>query len=439
MQSPSLSSPDFASEPVVIVGAGVAGLICAIELRRAGRQVLVLEREEEVGGRVRSRHADGYVVDRGFQVLFTAYPTLNEYLDHRALALRTFLPAARIAVDGTSGLIGDALRVPSLLLTTITAPQVSTSDKLRVLSLRRLATSLSVDECFAAEYDAVSARDFLAAREISPRMIQRFFVPFYGGILLDRSLSSSAAVLLFTLKMLSEGDTAVPARGMGAITAQLAATLGTDAVRTGAGVRALVRDADGICGVLLASGETIATRAVVIATEPAAAATLAREVGGTLEVPREARGCTTILFTADEAPLPGKAIWLNAGPGALVAHAVTLTEVAPEYAPAGRHLLSATIVTEGASTLDDLALIDRAVADLRRMAGGELPALVPIDVTHVPYAQFAQRPGYRARRPAPDLGVRGLTLASELLHSSSLEGAARGGQQAAQHILARGG
>ncbi|MGZ8379856.1 MAG: FAD-dependent oxidoreductase, partial [Gemmatirosa sp.] len=65
----------------VVVGAGIAGLLCARELARAGRPVTVLEREPAPGGRVRSRMVDGYVIDRGFQVLFTAYPTLRAALD----------------------------------------------------------------------------------------------------------------------------------------------------------------------------------------------------------------------------------------------------------------------------------------------------------------------------------------------------------------------
>ncbi|MEY4855257.1 MAG: hypothetical protein RLZZ97_87, partial [Gemmatimonadota bacterium] len=82
--------------PIIIVGAGVAGLICAIEIHRAGRPILVLDAAPEVGGRVRSTTRDGLVFDHGFQVLFTAYPTLRRYLDLDALATRKFLPAARI-------------------------------------------------------------------------------------------------------------------------------------------------------------------------------------------------------------------------------------------------------------------------------------------------------------------------------------------------------
>ena len=103
-------SSEPASNTVVVIGAGIAGLVCAIELHRAGRPVVVLERAADVGGRVRSTMMQRMVVDHGFQVLFTAYPTLGSYLDRASLALREFQPAAHIVRDGRASLIGDALR-----------------------------------------------------------------------------------------------------------------------------------------------------------------------------------------------------------------------------------------------------------------------------------------------------------------------------------------
>src|SRR5215207_9727422 len=120
----------------VVVGGGIAGLVCALELERAGHEVVLLEKEDDVGGRVRTTVVDGYTLDQGFQVLFTAYPVLCSHLDLGALALREFLPAARVVTPGLSGakgggggvgarasprfsLIGDVMQHPSLLLDTV--------------------------------------------------------------------------------------------------------------------------------------------------------------------------------------------------------------------------------------------------------------------------------------------------------------------------------
>ena len=462
---------------VIVVGAGVAGLACARALHRAGRRVLVLERESAPGGRARSRRVDGYTIDRGFQVLFTAYPVLGAALgfvpiegdardDDGGLALRRFAPAARVVTEGSASYVGDALRAPfrdpldslRMLVGTALARALPLADKLRVLALKRLATSLSVDACFADAYDAVSARDFLTARGFTAHAIARFFAPFYGGILLDPSLSTSASVLLFTFKMLAEGDAVLPASGIGAMAAHLVAALPADAVRTQVRVAALRVDGGRVRGVVTHDGEQIDAGVVVLATESPAAARLAATAGVVLDVPQGALGSTTLYFAAHEAPLPGRAIWLNAAgherthdqgapargatdPWPAVSHAVTLTEVAPEYAapdaPHGRHLLAASAVG-AAAALDDDALAARMLAELagmRRAAGlGPVPALAPIAVERVPYAQYAQPPGTRGRRTGAETDVPGLWRASETAHSSSFEGAARGGEEAARLI-----
>ncbi len=423
--------------PVVIVGAGIAGLVCAIEIHRAGRPVVVLEAASDVGGRAQSSIIDGFVLDHGFQVLFTAYPTLSKYLDLDALALRRFLPAARIVKDGHVSLIGDALRDPTLLLDTVFARAVSIGDKLRLLALRRFAQQLSVDDCFAARFADVSTRAFLESRGFTSPVIDGFFAPFYGGILLDRTLSTSASILLFTFKMLGAGDTAVPARGMGAIAAQLTAQLPRDAVRVGVAVRALSVDGGRVCGVSLADGSRFDACDVVLATDPPAAAALAHTAHVVLNVPSGAHGCTTVYYTAERTPLPGKALWLNADVHAVIGHVVTITDVAPEYSD-GRPLIAATAVGAPATLPDDTLDVAarRDIAAMASVAGDTgATTLTRLAIWRVPYAQFAQPPGWRNTRPTIACGIPGLWRASEVLHSSSLEGAARGGQMAARALL----
>lgn len=424
------------SDPIVIVGAGVAGLIAAIDLQAARREVLVLDAAADVGGRVRTTVVNGLVIDHGFQVLFTAYPTLKRYLDFDALALRKFLPAARIARDGQTSLIGDALADPSLLLDTIFARAVGLGDKLRLLALRRFAQQLSIDDCFSARFAGISTRDFLRARGFGTDVIDGFFAPFYGGILLDRTLATSASILLFTFKMLADGDTVVPAGGIGALTKQMAARLTPGTVRTSAAVRALVVTDGRVTGVRLDDDRIVSAAQVVLATDAPMAATLAATAGLTLPEPTGARGCTTLYFTARTTPIPGKALWLNADSNAVISHAVTLTDVAPEYATQGRVLIAATSVGTPAD-LDDDTLEAAARRELSHMGNvsAEKAGLERVALWRVPYAQYEQAPGWREHRPSIACGMPGLWRASETLHSSSLEGAARGGAMAAAALL----
>ena len=75
---------------VVVIGAGLAGLACARVLRESGIPVRILEASGRIGGRVGSDRADGYIIDRGFQVLFPSYPSLRRFAALRRLDLRAF-------------------------------------------------------------------------------------------------------------------------------------------------------------------------------------------------------------------------------------------------------------------------------------------------------------------------------------------------------------
>lgn len=433
------------AQTTLVIGAGVAGLVAAIELHRAGKPVLVVEAAPEVGGRVRTTVRDGFRLDHGFQVLFTAYPVLNEYLDHRALKLHPFQPAARIVRDGgRTALVGDALNDLSLLLPSLTGGALPVPDLLRLLRLRQLARRLTVDECFAAEHSSVSTRDFLKARGFSANTINGFFAPFYGGILLDRTLTTRASVLLFTFKMLAEGKTAVPEGGMGAITAQMAKLLPIDVVRCNTRVRALNAENGRVVGATLDDGTLLDARDVVLATDLITAHALTESIGAHLNEPRQVLGCTTVYYSAASAVLPGRALWLNARRDATVSHAITLTEVVANYAPRGQHLIAATVLGD-AATHDDTRLDAAVRNDLARMAPGAtadaLDALTRLAIWRVPFSQYAQ-PVLTSGTGVPAsarTAIQGLWRASETAHSSSLDGAARGGQLAARELLIKTG
>src|ERR1700691_5350851 len=98
---------------VVIIGAGLAGLSCALSLEAAGLSVILLEASDAAGGRVRTDLVDGFRLDRGFQVMLTAYPEAMRLLDYRALQLKPFQPGALVWHGGKFHRVADPFINPT--------------------------------------------------------------------------------------------------------------------------------------------------------------------------------------------------------------------------------------------------------------------------------------------------------------------------------------
>ncbi|MFN9431449.1 MAG: FAD-dependent oxidoreductase, partial [Acidobacteriota bacterium] len=100
------------SHPVAIVGAGLAGLGCALELQRRNIPFQLFEASDSPGGRVRTDSVDGFLLDRGFQVYLTAYPEGQQLLDYPSLQFGRFLPGAMVRLDGRFHRVMDPWREP---------------------------------------------------------------------------------------------------------------------------------------------------------------------------------------------------------------------------------------------------------------------------------------------------------------------------------------
>ena len=151
------------------------------------------------------------------------------------------------------------------------------------------------------------------------------------------------------------------------------------------------------------------------------------------ETPPGRRGGTTVYFAGDRPLYDGRRTVVHAGES-LVNEVVQLTNVAPEYAPPGRHLFCANVLSEMDGSDEDIAR--RVEDDLREWFPGAGSArFEPVGVVRVPYAQFEQPPGIYGRLPAARTSTPGLYLAGEYLHSSSIQGAMRGGEMAAAAVL----
>lgn len=421
---------------VVVAGAGLAGLVAARHLADAGFDVAVYEREPEVGGRVRSTRENGFVFDRGFQVLFTAYPAARRELDYDDLDLRRFAPGAVLARPGHRSILSDPFRDPAAFTETLFNRNITMGDKWRVLRLRRELRNRSPEDIDTGPDRTI--REYLAVRGFSARFVENFAAPLYGGITLDRTLSSASEVFEFTFEMLAEGAAAVPAAGMGAIPEQIAAQArnGGAEIHLESPVAAVENGDRGasveVDGAGVGVGTTVEADAVVVATDPPTA----RELTGVESIPTEGRGCATQYYALPfEKDLGiGKRLVLNVreeGPN----HVAPLSTVAPEYAPEGTTLLSATYL--GRPDADDATLAARTCEAL----GGWFPehSFAELELVHtarVPFAQFAQPPGVFETLPGVRAAGGRVYLAGDFTQDSSIHGAMESGRQAARAVRA---
>jgi len=419
------------SRSVVVIGGGLAGLVAARHLADGGADVTLYEANETVGGRVTTHTDGGYTLDRGFQVLFTAYPAVQRELDLAALDLRRFSPGATIARPGKRSVLADPLGDPRAALASLRTDEVTTTDKLRTLALRQDLGTRAYDELLRRP-DA-SIREWLTEWGFSEQYISNFIVPFYGGITLDRSLSTSKRVFEYTFKALSDGDSAVPAEGMGAIARQLAAaaadagaTIHTDEAVTE--LKQKRRQA-----VVVTDSDRRAVDAVVVATQPRPAARLT----GCKAIPTDGVGCVTQHYRlpdADELDT-GKRLLLNAGDSAPNT-VVPMSTVAPEYAPDDSLLLNATFLGDDALETNSQQLAAKTKETLSAWyPDRSFKGLEPIRTDRIPFAQFAQPPGVHESLPDVRDGGRRTYLAGEYTEWSSIQGAMKSGRTAARAVL----
>ena len=409
----------------IVVGAGLAGLTCAKVLRERGAEVAVFEASDSVGGRVRTDEQDGFLLDRGFQVYFTSYPVARRHLDYRALDFKDFDPGVIVRRGSERSVLSDPRRDPKALVPSLVSDAATFGDKLRTLELVARTTTVGISAGAEDGEADISTLEYLKAAGLSERYIDSFFRPFYGGITLNRRLTTSARILRFTLRMLASGSTVVPALGIGEIPRQLASRLPENAVRLNNPVEDLLREGERVVGVRSA-GEEHEADAVVMATDAPTAGRLTGEA-----VPEGSVG-EVCMFCETDGLGSGKKILLNAEDGAFVNNAVEMSNISEKYAPPGRHLLYAVALT-GMDLLDG-ELYRRGIEDLSRWYPGA--DFRPLGLRRIPYGQFAQPPGIHRRLPDNETQTPGLVLAGEYTEDASINGSMLSGEKAAGAVIA---
>ncbi|CAL9404323.1 Renalase [Streptomyces sp. enrichment culture] len=446
---------------VVVVGAGVAGLAAAHRLTGAGVPTVVLEAAHGVGGRMATEKIDGFRLDRIGQLLSTAYPELRLTPGLDGLVLRPFAPGVLLhsdgrrhrtgAVAGTGGPRGalaggtrGALHVVRALasaprsapasrrLASAPRPHGGTAPAPRgragaplgsVVDQARLGAALTrlagtpVDRLLARP--ELPAAQALASRGLPARTIDGFLRPLLAALLCDPELTASSRCADLALRAFASGRLCLPEGGAEALPELLARTLPPGTVHTGVRVTSVAANA-----VTTAEHGEIRCRAVLLATDARAAADL---LPG-LRVP-DFHPVTVVHHTMDEPPATGAALLLDADRGGPVAHTAVVSHVDPARAPAGRALVSSTVLGPPPPGVDTAVR-----THLSRLYGLSTSRWETLAVHHTAEAVPAMRPPHDPRRPVRLLA--GLYVCGDHRDTGTVQGALHSGHRAAAAVLA---
>lgn len=385
-------------KPILIVGGGIAGLQAANILHQNNTDFILFEKQASLGGRVSSTKKDGFILDRGFQVLQTSYSEVQRSLDLAKLQLHFFESGAMIKDQ----VFFNPLRRPFDLFST---DIITLKD---AYSLAKIWFKLQGDVP-ALDGNKQTTQELIESYSFSDRFKNEFLIPFFQGVFLQETLTQPASLFFYYLQKFLYGNAAVPAGGMQAIPDQMATFLPTDKVNLNQEIVAITDKS-----ITLKSGEIIEGEAVILAVDlPVAAKMLGLQMPETL-------GSKTFYFSAKKTEKEPALLRLVGEQHLL--HFTCLTDVNPNLAPKGKALYSATSL-QGSSEKEVKEVLGK------QLPGIKLTLIQSIDIPH----SLQKVDTYEAVKKA----AKGIVLAGDYLEFPSLQGALLSGRKAAEEILAR--
>lgn len=412
-------APTFASRAdVVVVGAGLAGLACAQRLTQRGVDVVVLEASDAVGGRVRTDAVNGFLCDRGFQLINPAYPEVRRVLDLPALRLQP-LPAAVVVATGNSRrTLADPRRAVTML------PKVAGS-LLRggIGSLREqaafgrwaLQATRRRSERFLGDPD-IGWGQALTEQGIDGDLRDRVIEPFLAGVLGERDGTSSHRFAQLLVRSFLRGTPSVPWRGMRAIPDQLRAGL--------TGLHLGVRVESVQPGTVRTEAGEITARCVVVATDPTTATRM-------LDLPAvQMRPLTTFWHVSPDSPTRSGALHVDGDRRGPVVNSIVISNRAKSYSPDDRSLIATTMLGEAGDQSTERAVL----AQLEQIYGRSTRWWELMRRHVIPRALTATPVPLEPRRPVA-LADR-LVVAGDHRDTPSIQGALVSGRRAADAVLA---
>ena len=220
-----------------VVGAGISGLAISLAAEKAGHEVVIFESESDIGCRMSSIRFGPYIIDIGFHVLHTAYPSLHRWIDFSKLEFKEMEKCTE-SIDPDTGrrkLLADAISMPLKLFPTLRATGLR--DGLRLLRWRLASNRKDIES--PLDYKSKKIMDGFKERGFSNSLVQNILRPLFAGISLDPDLEERMSFASFTWAAMSLGSMIMLKGGIQAVPNQLANKLISTQVRLNSKVDAV--------------------------------------------------------------------------------------------------------------------------------------------------------------------------------------------------------
>ena len=406
---------------VAVIGAGIAGLRCALLLKESGIDVQVFDRQEHIGGRMVTERVNGFLIDHGFHVMQTAYPTSQRIFDFESLGAQAFEPGALVVKNRKNKVkfwrLADPFRRPFQGMMSGLNGFTSPFNLLRVALLRAKVRKGPLSNVYLEGDD--TSKNWLSKRGFSSSMIDGFFHPLFSGIFLENELRTSERMFRFVFRMMSKGDMILPREGIAAAPHSLAESLGFERIHLNSDVKQV--DAFTIS----VNDEQQNFDAVICAYNPRRS--------------ESNRHVWTLHFDAEKSPLNSKHILLNGDlktKNQLIAHVAVPSDIQPSYAPHGRSLVTVTIVGEAAQEIgltSESEIQSRALQELRDWFGSQVDTWNLLATQHIEHA-LPEISADSGLSESPSIRKNSFECGDHMMHGS-VEGALLSAEKTAKQVL----
>lgn len=371
----------------IVVGAGLAGLSAVRDLEKSGKSVLLLEASDSVGGRVKNDYIDGFICDRGFQVINPKYPEVAKSGVLKSLDFKYISGQIRLS---------DYQRKVGYSFATLSSKFGPVGEKLNLLG-------------FVANPKISNLKSFGDYTASFPTLYERVLKPFLTGVFLSDPKNIAADVAQEILRSFVKSLPGIPAGGVGQFSQALAAPIAN--LKLNERVELVTKGK-----VVTTSGQYNA-KFIIVATDPTTAAQL---VAG-ISLPKMFES-TTAYFATSELPNDGKNLVISSN--SKLVNSIVISQVSAKYAPAGQHLVSATSlspITESVFRKELASIWHMNTQHWQYVANYEIKQSLP---AHLPGQSKSRNPFISD----------GIYVAGDHMATPSQQGAMKSGYLAAQAI-----